>query len=70
MNKQKQSKIILTGDYDERQIKALISNFILIQENQMINSKVKHSNDFFINKTTINKNENGEFEVDVEWIKK
>jgi hypothetical protein len=70
MSKQKHSKIIIMGDYDESQIKALIPNFILMQENQMKNSKVKHSNDFVINKTTINKNENGEFEVNVEWTEK
>ncbi len=57
----------MTGDYDERQIKTLIPNFILMQENQMKNSKVKHSNDFVINKITIDKNENDEFEVNVEW---
>jgi len=70
MSKERQSKIIMTGDYDERQIKALIPNFILTQENQMQNSKVKHSNDFVINKTTIHKNDKGEFEVDVEWTEK
>lgn len=70
MSKQRQSKIILTGDYDERQIKVLIPNFILTQENQMQNGKVRHSNDFVISEITINKNEKGEFEVDVEWTEK
>jgi hypothetical protein len=70
MSKLRQSTIILTGDYDDRQIKALVPNFILTQENQMQNSKVKNRNDFDINKVTINKNEKGEFEVQVEWIEK
>jgi hypothetical protein len=70
MSKLRQSTIILTGDYDDRQIKALVPNFILTQENQMQNSKVKNRNDFDINKVTINKNEKGEFEVQVEWTEK
>jgi hypothetical protein len=70
MSKPRQSKIILTGDYDERQIKALIPNFILTQENQMENSKVKNRSDFDVNNVTINKNEKGEFEVQVEWTEK
>jgi hypothetical protein len=70
MSKQRQSKFIMIGDYDERQIKALIPNFILTQENQIQQSKVRHSNDFIINKTTIIKNEKLEFEVDVYWTEK
>ncbi|MBA7533353.1 hypothetical protein ES705_25591 [subsurface metagenome] len=41
-------KIILTGNYEDAQIRALLPSFILTQENQNQKSKIKNRTDFDI----------------------
>lgn len=41
-------KIIMTGKFEDSQIRALIPSFILTQENQNPNSKIRNRTDFDI----------------------
>ncbi|MBL0311022.1 MAG: hypothetical protein IPP77_15555 [Bacteroidetes bacterium] len=44
----KQTKVILTGDYDARQIRALLTNFVLTNEAQLGNKNVSNATDIEI----------------------
>jgi hypothetical protein len=71
MNKTRQTKIILTGDYHERQIRALSPNFILTQEAQQFpDSKVKNASHIDIKNISIKKTDKDEIEVTVDWNEK
>lgn len=63
----KTTKIILTGQYEDAQIRALIPSFLLTNEAQFPDSKIKTRNDFEIIDFTIIKTDNETKEVEVKW---
>jgi hypothetical protein len=63
----KTTKIILTGDYEDAQIRALIPSFILTKEAQFPDSKIKNRNDLEIMNFSIIKTDEETKEVEVKW---
>jgi len=63
----KTTKIILTGNYEDAQIRALIPSFILTNEAQFPDSKIKNRNDFEIIDFSITKTDGETKEVEVKW---
>lgn len=61
------TKIILTGSYEDAQIRALIPSFILTNEAQFPENKIKNRNDFEIINFTIAKTDEETREVEVKW---
>jgi hypothetical protein len=65
-----QTKIIFKGNYDTRQIRALLPNFILTDENQKQNQKIKTTNDFDITDFEIQRLPDNQYEVIVNWVER
>ena len=63
----KTTKIILTGNYEDPQIRALIPSFILTNEAHFPDSKIKNRNDFEIMDFSITKTDEETKEVEVKW---
>lgn len=61
------TKIILSGNYEDAQIRALIPSFILTNEAQIPESKIKNKNDFEIMDFSITKTDGETKEVEVKW---
>lgn len=66
----KQTKVILTGNYDARQIRALLTNFVLTNEAQVGNKNVCNATDIEIITHDIKQTAETEFEVTIDWKEK
>lgn len=68
--KTKETKIIISGNFDKNQISALLPSFILTQENQNVESRIKSNMDFEVIDYKIKTNHLNQEEIIVYWKEK